>query len=129
VTRLAVHAGLSPRVVGDLDEDEYHALVRAVTEHDQERAWSNREELLAGAVEVLGAIHNQLAAGVRTVMVKDIGKPEEVQSVPRPPWVKERRDADGSSTDDEEGVIVVKHVRDALTLIRGGQEGGVPVNV
>ena len=109
--------------MADLDEDEFYALDRAVRDRLRDESWTNTHELLATIAHAIWQVSARLDAGVPVGMVAQLPKPEEPEQYPRPEWIK------AQEKDHDDGVVVVRHVRDALTLIKGGGEGtSVPVN-
>lgn len=110
MSNLAVTAGLDPSRVADLDEDEFVALQRAVTEHEKARMWTNTNEALAAAVEALWAILARLQAGVPVVQVQKAKKPKDYGTYPRPAWLKRA----------EPKELVVTNVAEAVRFMRGG---------
>jgi hypothetical protein len=114
VSSLAVLARLDPRSVADLDEDEFGALVDAVKEREQHRAWTNLNEQLAAVVEALWSIQARLEAGVTTVQVKRTRKPKDPGQYPRPAWLAPSKPKD---------TVVFTSMRDALRMMKGGSGG------
>jgi hypothetical protein len=111
---LAVLAGLSPRQVADLDEDEFIALQTAVEEREKDIAWGNLHEVVASAVEALWAILARLNGGIPTVNIRAVQKAEDTGPYPRPEWVDQ--------PDENGGEIVVTSVADALRMMKGGDQ-------
>jgi hypothetical protein len=112
VSNLAVLTGLDPHVVADLDEDEFHALTRAVEQREQSQSWTSVNEGLAAAVEALWAILARLNAGVPMVQAKRLAKPHDFGRFPRPEWVK------GGGGKPKE--IVVRSPAEAARMMRKG---------
>lgn len=110
MTRLAVATGLDPRVVADLDQDEFNALAEAVLDEDRRNAWTATNEALAAVVEALWMILARLEAGIGVVEVRQTKRPKDLGRYPRPDWIKPR---------DPDGVVVVTHVGDALRMMKG----------
>lgn len=106
-------AGLEPRVLLDYDEDEFEALMRAVTAKRREDAWTQSTEILAHIYETLAAILARLDAGIATVAAKETRQIRPVEPYPRPEWVRED---EGSGDGDD--VVVVRSMRDALSVLQ-----------
>lgn len=77
---------------------------------EKQRAWTSLHEVQAATVEALWAVLARLDAGIPVVQVKATKKPERAQQYPRPDWITHK---------DSEGVVVVKHVGDALRMMKG----------
>lgn len=107
---------MTPDAVADLDEDEFMALTDAVREREQQHEWGNLHEAVATVAEGIWDLHARLDAGIPVVMVQRNDQPREQDRYPRPTWIKDDERA------DDDGVIVVQHVSEALRLIRGGAE-------
>lgn len=71
----------------DLDPDEFQAWRDAVDGRERQRAWSQDTELLAGIVELLHTIANDLRRGVPVVQVKKQARAGEAYRVKRPSWI------------------------------------------
>lgn len=110
---MAILAGLHPRQVADLDEDEYDSLVGAVERRQREADWGNLHEAVAAAVEALWAILARLDAGIATISVAKTQRPADPGRFPRPDWVDETDDPDE---------IVVGSPAEALRLMRRSEE-------
>lgn len=105
---LAVLAGLDPRAVASLDEDEFHAMIRAVRERERAHAWTSVNEGIAACAEALWIIIARLNAGVPTVQVKRLGKPKDPGSYPRPDWINAGKPRE----------VVFTSVADAIRMMR-----------
>lgn len=105
---LAVLARLDPRSVAELDEDEFHALVRSVRERERTLSWTSTHEGIAACVEALWAIIARLDAGIATVQVAKTRKPKDFGRYPRPSWVKSEKPRE----------VVFTSVADAIRMMR-----------
>jgi hypothetical protein len=116
---------MDPARIADLDEDELDALVRAVQEVEREKAWGNLHEICATIAEGVWMLNGRLEAGVPVVTIKQSKEPAKPDRYPRPDWVRKQQ-ADAEAKGDEDDVIVVHSVREALGVLKvlpGGKDG------
>lgn len=125
MSSLAVLTGLDPRVVADLDEDDFDSLTRAVEKRERSASWTNTNEQLAAVVEALWMLIARLDAGIATVSVHTTKKPKDLGTYPRPEWVRVlKAKAESRAAQDESGVVVVTKVGDALRMMKKGASRG-----
>lgn len=115
MTEAALWAGMSPAQVAELDADEFDALIAAINDKRRADSWTSLHESVAAVVEALWAILGRLEAGVGTMPVAKLNKPQDRGAYPRPEWVSgvERAQVGG-----DDGVLVVTSVREALNLMK-----------
>lgn len=78
--------------VASLSDDEHEAVIEALNDKIRGESWSHDTELLARAVDLLGAILAHLQSGVWTAAADPkkgkFGRPEYPDPVRRPDWVE-----------------------------------------